>query len=146
MTKRIAITIGDPTGIGAEVVFKAFSDPAISGLASWMAVGDEASFRAARDLIGANLSTLSCQYIDAGKLDLKQPIAFGQLRAEFGLAPVEYVRRATLLCRNGEATAMVTAPLSKEAISLSRQPFTGHTEYIAEFCEAAESRMLLASE
>ena len=41
---------------------------------------------------------------------------------------------------------MVTAPLNKEAVALSGRPFSGHTEYIAELCGAAESRMLLASE
>jgi len=41
---------------------------------------------------------------------------------------------------------MVTAPINKEAVVLNGQPFTGHTEYIAELCHATESRMLLASE
>jgi 4-hydroxythreonine-4-phosphate dehydrogenase len=41
---------------------------------------------------------------------------------------------------------MVTAPINKEAVTLSGRPFTGHTEYIAELCGAAESRMLLCSE
>jgi 4-hydroxythreonine-4-phosphate dehydrogenase len=41
---------------------------------------------------------------------------------------------------------MVTAPLNKEAVTLNGMPFSGHTEYIAELCGAAESRMLLASE
>lgn len=146
MSQRIAITIGDPAGIGAEVVLKALSDPAIARLASWVVIGDEAPLRTAGDRIGIDPGTLSCEYIFAGKLGSKQPVAFGQLRAEYGLAAVEYVRRATLMCMSGEASAMVTAPLNKEAVTLSGQPFTGHTEYIAELCNASESRMLLASE
>jgi 4-hydroxythreonine-4-phosphate dehydrogenase len=50
------------------------------------------------------------------------------------------------MCLDGRADAMVTAPLNKEAVALSGMPFSGHTEYIAELCGAAESRMLLASE
>jgi len=59
---------------------------------------------------------------------------------------VEYVRRATLLCLEGAADAMVTAPVNKEAVSLSGLAFTGHTEYIQQLCGATESRMLLAGE
>ena len=97
-------------------------------------------------MAGIDPATPNCEFVNAGKLDPAQPIAFGQLRAEYGLAAVEYVRRATLLCKAGEAAAMVTAPLNKEAVTLSGLHFTGHTEYIAELCNATESRMLLASE
>ena len=47
------------------------------------------------------------------------------------------------MCLRGEAQAMVTAPLNKEAVTLSGMMFTGHTEYIAELCGGSESRMLL---
>jgi len=50
------------------------------------------------------------------------------------------------MCLSGEAAAMVTAPLNKEAVTLSGRTFSGHTEYIAGLCGAKESRMLLASE
>jgi 4-hydroxythreonine-4-phosphate dehydrogenase len=50
------------------------------------------------------------------------------------------------MCLAGEADAMVTAPLNKEAVAMSGRKFSGHTEYIAELCRATESRMLLASE
>ncbi len=58
---------------------------------------------------------------------------------------MEYVRAATTLCMNREADAMVTAPLNKEAVTMSGISFSGHTEYIAELCGATESRMLLCS-
>jgi 4-hydroxythreonine-4-phosphate dehydrogenase len=70
----------------------------------------------------------------------------GQLRADYGRAAVEYVRIAVAMCLREEAEAMVTAPLNKEAVSLSGQHFSGHTEYIAELCGATESRMLLVSD
>jgi 4-hydroxythreonine-4-phosphate dehydrogenase len=49
------------------------------------------------------------------------------------------------MCLGGAADAMVTAPLNKEAVTASGQPFSGHTEYIAGLCQATESRMLLSS-
>jgi 4-hydroxythreonine-4-phosphate dehydrogenase len=48
------------------------------------------------------------------------------------------------MCLRGEVDAMVTAPLNKEAVTLSGMQFSGHTEYIAEICGATDSRMLLA--
>ena len=72
--------------------------------------------------------------------------AFGRLDARCGRAAVEYVRIATELCLAGSTDAMVTAPLNKEAVTMAGYRFSGHTEYIAELCGVAESRMLLSSE
>src|SRR5206468_4275895 len=70
----------------------------------------------------------------------------GKLNADCGRAALEYVRRATEMCLRGEADAMVTAPINKEAVALSGMKFTGHTEYIAELCGVEESRMLLVND
>ena len=85
------------------------------------------------------------RFLAPGFLDLSRPIHLGQISPEYGHAAVEYVRLATEMCLSGQADAMVTAPLSKEAVSMSGRHFSGHTEYIAELCGASESRMLLAS-
>lgn len=146
MKERIALTLGDPAGVGAEVALKALADPAVASLADWLVIGDKATIAAAGKLTGIALESLPCAYEYAGTLDEDAAIAYGQLRAEYGVAAVECVRRATLKCLQGEAAAMVTAPLNKEAVTLSGRSFTGHTEYIAELCQATESRMLLASE
>ncbi|WP_420237075.1 4-hydroxythreonine-4-phosphate dehydrogenase PdxA [Telmatobacter bradus] len=146
MMERIAITLGDPAGVGAEVALKALADPAIAGLADWVVIGDKATVQSAGKLTGIDPQALPCSFEFAGTLDDSAPIAYGQLRAEYGVAAVECVRQATLKCLHGEAAAMVTAPLNKEAVTLSGRSFTGHTEYIAELCQATESRMLLASE
>jgi len=146
MKERIAVTIGDPAGVGAEVVLKALEDPEIAGLAEWIVVGDPAPLCEAGKVTGIDPQRIACEFVAAGKLGADEAIAYGQLRAEYGAAAVEYVRRATLMCLAGETAAMVTAPLNKEAVTLGGLHFTGHTEYIAELCKATESRMLLASE
>src|ERR1700729_939954 len=71
---------------------------------------------------------------------------FGRFSSICGGAALEYVRIAGEMCLNDEAQAMVTAPLNKEAVTLSGLAFSGHTEYIAELTHATESRMLLVSE
>ncbi len=91
-------------------------------------------------------ASLPFTLVEANSLPSNHTVDFGQLRAEYGLAAIAYVRRAVELCMSGEADAMVTAPLNKEAVTLSGRAFSGHTEYIAELTGAPESRMLLYSE
>ena len=142
---RIAITIGDPAGVGPEVALKALAHRDAVGQAQWVLIGDDAALVAIqpeyREWLNGDVT-----FVSPGLLNSRGAIRFGQLSADYGRAAVEYVRCATEMCLAGEADAMVTAPLNKEAVSMSGQHFSGHTEYIAELCDATESRMLLASE
>ena len=142
---RIAITIGDPAGIGPEVALKALAQSELIGEAHWLVVGDDPALRAVDPDYRRRLDG-KVQFDSPGVLDRAKSVHFGQLSPEYGRAAVAYVRRATELCLAGETDAMVTAPLNKEAVTMSGQNFSGHTEYIAQLCGATESRMLLASE
>jgi 4-hydroxythreonine-4-phosphate dehydrogenase len=132
--------------VGAEVALKALQDEVLAASAQWILVADQAALDAAARVTGVNPASLRCTVMETGELAADHAIAFGQLRAEYGLAAIGYVRRAAELCMTGEADAMVTAPLNKEAVTLSGRSFTGHTEYIAELTGASESRMMLYSE
>jgi len=143
---KIAITIGDPAGIGAEIALKALADPEISGAADWHLIGDWIALESAAVASSIVLSALTFTHVDVGVLGSTQPFQMGQLQADCGRAAIEYVRIAVEMCLRREAEAMVTAPLNKEAVSLSGQHFSGHTEYIAQLCGATESRMLLVSD
>jgi len=135
--------MGDPAGVGPEVVLKALADPEIAPLARWIVVGDSAALEMGQRITGLRLT--SARLVDTSSLE-GSAFEVGRLDARCGAAAMEYVRVATELCLTGEADAMVTAPLNKEAVTLSGRRFTGHTEYIAELCGASESRMLLASD
>jgi 4-hydroxythreonine-4-phosphate dehydrogenase len=139
----IALTMGDPAGIGPEIVLQAVADPELAPLARWIVVGDRAVLEKASQVTCIPL--LGELHDSRALADIDQ-FSFGRLDARCGVAAVEYVRIATEMCLAGEAEAIVTAPLNKEAVTLSGRPFTGHTEYIAELCGATESRMLLCSE
>ena len=139
----IVLTMGDPAGIGPEIVLKALADPEMEPLARWIVCGDAAVLELAAKVTG--LGPASVEVRDEHVLGAAD-FSFGRLDARCGRAAVEYVRAATEMCLRGEADAMVTAPVNKEAVALSGRPFTGHTEYIAELCGASESRMLLWSE
>jgi len=142
----IAVTLGDPAGVGAEVALKALADPNINRSACFIVLGDRAVVRAAEQSTGIHFDTLPVEFRDCQMLAADAVIAMGTLRAEYGAAAVRYVHDATQMCLHGEADAMVTAPLNKEAVTLSGMQFSGHTEYIAELCNATDSRMLLAGQ
>jgi len=144
MLPRIALTIGDPSGIGPEVVLKALSDPLIAPLARWIVVGDASMLKLGERVTGLPLQ--SAELHDPGILKDSANFQYGRLDAGCGRAAVEYVRVATELCLQGEADAMVTAPLNKKAVTMAGYRFSGHTEYIAELCGVTESRMLLSCE
>jgi 4-phospho-D-threonate 3-dehydrogenase / 4-phospho-D-erythronate 3-dehydrogenase len=140
----VVLTIGDPAGIGPEVVIKALTDPQLAPLARWIVVGDAHVLKKAEEALGLTLQAAEIRAVRA--LAGYEDFTFGRLDARCGAAAVEYVRIATEMCLGGEAEAIVTAPLNKEAVTLSGRPFSGHTEYIAELCGVADSRMLLFSQ
>src|ERR1035438_3187035 len=143
----IALTLGDPAGVGPEIVLKALADPDLAPLARWIVVGDAAVVRDAERVTGIKLAA---RLHDAGVLHEFSADMSGRLDPRCGRAAIEYVRIATELCLRGEAAAMVTAPINKEAVTEALQhegrSFSGHTEYIAELCRAGDPRMLLYSE
>jgi 4-phospho-D-threonate 3-dehydrogenase / 4-phospho-D-erythronate 3-dehydrogenase len=136
--------MGDPAGVGPEIVVRALADPELAPLARWVVVGDERILRLAEKITHTRLDAAEVRHIPA--LGDVGGFEFGRLDPRCGAAALEYVRAATLMCLAGEAGAMVTAPVNKEAVALSGVPFTGHTEFIAGLCGSTESRMLLANE
>ena len=141
---RIVITLGDPAGVGAEVTLKALADPGVSGLAEFVVLGDRAAVEAGERSTGVQMSELPVEFRDCRMLTPGVAVEMGLLCAEYGAAAARYVHDATLMCLDGEADAMVTAPLNKEAVTMTGMAFSGHTEYIAELCGAKESWMLLS--
>jgi len=142
---RIAITMGDPAGVGPEICLKGLRDPALYAQAEWAIVGDKALLAAEAKRCGLEEILHRVEVVDPGALG-GHIVEAGRLSAECGAAAVEYVRAATEMCLRGETDAMVTAPLNKEAVSMSGRPFSGHTEYIAELCGAEDPCMLLSNE
>ncbi|HEV2446877.1 MAG TPA: 4-hydroxythreonine-4-phosphate dehydrogenase PdxA, partial [Candidatus Sulfopaludibacter sp.] len=112
----IALTIGDPAGVGPEIVVKALADPAVAPLARWIVVGDGRALERAEQVTGTRLQSATLR--DPGALAGVADLPLGRLDARCGIAAVEYVRIATELCLRREADAMVTAPLNKEAVTL----------------------------
>lgn len=142
----IALTLGDPAGVGPEVVLKALADPQVLSQARWLIVGDASVIETAELRTNNTLpGEPAVKVIDCNVLQ-KRKVTPGKLDATYGAAALEFVRTAVQLCRSGEAGAMVTGPLNKEAVALNKVHFTGHTEYIGDLCGASQSRMLLVND
>lgn len=140
----MAVTMGDPAGVGPEVVLKALSSPDARDLANWIVVGDRAAWEKTAATCRIDITGLPAIH-DMALIESADQLRFGELSADCGRAALEYVRAATGMCLTGKAHGMVTAPLNKEAVTMSGIKFSGHTEYIADLCGAQDSRMMLSS-
>ncbi len=87
----VAITLGDPAGVGPEVTLKALADPEIQRSARFIVLGDRATVTPAERSTGIRLDTLPVEFRDCRALPADSVIAMGTLRAEYGLAAVRYV-------------------------------------------------------
>jgi 4-hydroxythreonine-4-phosphate dehydrogenase len=124
--KIIGITLGDPSGIGPEVVAKALKDPRVQKLAHFNVIGDEIIFRKYRFP-----RTPSCQLIGINKIH-PFDFPFKDDRSEGGAASLAYLETAVGMLKDKKLDGLVTAPVSKEAISDLGVNFSGHTEYLAD--------------
>lgn len=147
---RIAITMGDPAGIGPEIIVKAAHSliPRVEkGELQVMIVGASSVFQNAAEAIGSPATWINngipgWKMIEAG--EPSGDIAFGSTSAEAGRLAYLAIEKAVELCLSDQADAIVTAPISKEALNLAGQPFSGHTELLAHLTGARDSVMLLA--
>lgn len=140
MKPRVAITMGDPGGVGAEVILKALARPEVSAAIEPVIVGDHQIMQVAADLVGVDLKHLTIQQPYEGRGDL----VTGAVSAENGRVSLRYIESAAAEVFEGRADAICTAPISKEAMHLAGSTFPGHTEMLAHLCGTNVVRMMLA--
>lgn len=155
--KRIAITMGDPAGIGPEVVVKALANEEIYEKCIPVVVGD---YEALRDAIGFSKLGLKLSEINApadaeGRYGIVEFINLNYLKPGSwtykensvlcGEAAFQYVVRAIHLAMEKKVGAVITAPISKESINMAGHHYSGHTEIFAEYTGTKDYAMLLAS-
>lgn len=113
--KPLAITLGDPAGIGAEIVFKALRDTNIPA----RIFGSRALAAPADDI----------DFVDVGG---EGSIRYGVIDAAYGRIALDSIDAALRAIAAGGCSALVTAPIQKQAIALAGSPFPGHTELLAD--------------
>lgn len=155
MQKPLIITMGDPTGIGPEIIVKALLEGQLDQFARPLLVaGDRAVLQRATALFAAKARISEGSLTVNGKsLRLKSltdlPIAdlkYGQPDKQCGRAMATYIDWAADQCLSGEAAGMVTAPINKKAINDAGIDFPGHTEMLADRCGVERVVMMLAGD
>jgi 4-phospho-D-threonate 3-dehydrogenase / 4-phospho-D-erythronate 3-dehydrogenase len=155
----LAITMGDPAGIGPEIIAKALTHPDVYAASRPVVIGErralEAAVRITRgplevrpvtDLSAAGEHAGTIDLIDLANIDIEQ-VGRGRITPDVGRAAYEYLERATELALAGDVGAIVTAPLNKEALSEAGWVGVGHTELLARFAGVPDKSvaMMLAS-
>ena len=152
----LAITLGDPAGIGPEIILKALANPGVFEQCRPVVIGDRRILQRAGEetsLAPIRFNAVkepSCGVFQPDRITLidlgnaaPESCPVGQLSAASGKAAVEYVLRACDLAMQGQVDAIVTAPLNKEAINLAGYHYAGHTEILTEYTHAKNVSMLL---
>lgn len=158
MKPILAITMGDPAGIGPEIVVRALSHESTYQKCRPIVTGDANVMRKAVSLLGLDLQVNAVDEVKAAKFeygtidvyDLKcvdaDSFEFGKVAAQCGNAAFVSIRKAIDLAMAEEVDGTVTAPLNKEALNLAGHHFDGHTEIYATFTHTKKYAMLLADE
>lgn len=151
----VAVTMGDPAGVGPETIVGAWRDPRFHALCRACVVGRPAVLRRAAALLGAAAEVVeiqkpgdapsSCQVIPclvSGDAEADQtPPATIDPRG--GESAYQSLLLAARLALAGEVQAIITAPLHKAALHAAGRRYPGHTELLAELCGVGESAMML---
>jgi 4-hydroxythreonine-4-phosphate dehydrogenase len=155
---KLAITMGDPAGIGPEIVVRALNHKETYEQCRPLVTGDAEVMRLAVKALGLDMEVNAINQVSDAKFtygcidvyDLKcvdmTEFEFGKVSAQCGNAAFVSIRKAIDLAMANEVDGTVTAPLNKEALNLAGHHFDGHTEIYATFTETKKYAMLLADE
>ena len=155
---RLAVSMGDPAGIGPEIAVKALLDPAVTSICRPVLIGDGSVIRDIIERLGLPASVYAIHRIvdaafESGQIDVfdlgimnGQDIPFGTINATCGEASFQAVRKAIELAMAGEVEGTVTGPINKKSINEAGHHFAGHTEIYAHFTGTRKYAMLLVED
>ncbi|MGD9929213.1 MAG: 4-hydroxythreonine-4-phosphate dehydrogenase PdxA [Mangrovibacterium sp.] len=154
----LAITMGDPAGIGPEIAAKAFHETSVYEQCRPLLIGNVQVMQEAVRLTGLELKINPVTEVGQARFtygtidvfdipsDHLAEIKHGVVSAPAGDMAFRAVRKAIELAMNGEVDGTVTGPIHKEAINLAGHHFSGHTEIYAHYTGTKKYTMLLADE
>lgn len=136
----IAVTMGDPAGIGPEIVAKSIADKATYDVARCIVIGDKKVMEKAIEIVGADLkvnvveSPADGDYsygvlnmIDLDNIDISR-FEYGKINAMCGQAAFDYIKKSIEITMDKQADAVATTPINKESLHAAEVDFIGHTE------------------
>jgi 4-hydroxythreonine-4-phosphate dehydrogenase len=139
---KIAVTMGEPAGIGPEIILKALENPDMEADCRFYVFGDATVLYENARRLGTvfrwpvvpienftqQMPMESC-IVDLANVHGR--IRFGVERPDYGKASMEYIEQAAYFCMAGILDALITAPINKKSIHLAGYQFPGHTEFLA---------------
>jgi len=152
----VGITLGDPAGVGPEVIVKALARPEPYALCRPLVIGDAGQLVRASALSHAHLRVRSVDApaaarFERGTIDcvdvaaVPEDLPYGQVSPVAGEAAYRYIERAVRLALAREIDAICTAPINKEALNAAGHRFPGHTELLAKLTGTTEVSLTLLS-
>lgn len=136
---KLAVTMGDPAGIGPEIIAKILLDDELNSLTELIFYGCPGIILAALERFAPDAPPPPI--VATGGLGMSQ-VPIGAVSAECGLAALAAVAAAVKAALSGEVDAVVTAPMNKASVNAGGVGFTGHTEFIAGICGVSNYAML----
>jgi len=152
----LALTMGDPVGVGPEIVVMALADPQVYQVCRPLVIGDLPALERARQGLAPGLKIQVVDHpapgrYEPGTMDVlalshlaPEDLEYGRPTRASGRAMVSYILEAIDLAQRAEVAGMVTGPISKVSMNLSGYAYPGHTELLAEKTGAPEHAMMLA--
>lgn len=151
---KIAITIGDPAGVGPEIIAKLLKQGDIFSHCEPVVYGDSEILRKACALIGASGETAEAGVVVEGRsVPVVNPLGQGEFdgsaedrKREGPVLMMEAVRKAVIDALSGLVDGVVTCPINKEGIRVAGYDYPGHTEFIQSLTDTDRVVMMLAGE
>lgn len=152
----IAITMGDPTGVGPEIIAKALVESSVQTVCRPLVLGDRKAMERGIAVSGLpmrleTVTDLPPDNPDKGVIYLRElssltddDLIYGKPTPATGDAMYRYIVTAAELCMRGSVAAMATAPISKEALNRGGHDYPGHTELLAKLTGTKDFVMMLA--
>ena len=151
----LGVTMGDPAGVGPEIIARAAAEPAVRRDSRPVVIGAAATMSEALALIDSPLRlhpvarVADCRWadgtlevLDLGNVDMGS-LPRASVSGAAGRAAYEYIERAVQLAKAREIHGIVTAPINKEALAAAGMQHSGHTEILARLSDTRDFAMLL---
>ncbi|WP_090926168.1 4-hydroxythreonine-4-phosphate dehydrogenase PdxA [Salibacterium qingdaonense] len=158
MEKRpaIAVTMGDPAGVGPEIIAKSLSTKQLFSDCLPFVIGDASMLERAVEVTGAEAVVRTIGHpsealfqhgtIDIVDMNLVSPdLPWGEISEAAGHAAFSYLEQAVTLANNGDIQGVCTAPLNKEALHKAGHLYPGHTEILAQLTQTKTFAMMLSA-
>ncbi|RIL08742.1 MAG: 4-hydroxythreonine-4-phosphate dehydrogenase PdxA [Proteobacteria bacterium] len=151
---RLAVTVGDPAGIGPEITLKALCGGILEDVAELLIVGTASNLQQQAKRLGIDKEIgldAAASVLKTGARITDVPISsssgfecdYGKVSAQCGEASFRYLQRAAELAKSGEVDGLVTGPINKESWRAADVPYVGHTEALADIFKARTETLFI---